>query len=271
MSWIALVYKNQDAVQREIVMADLGDLGYESFTDEDEILTAYKKGGNLEEEIKILGDFFGDSYVFELSLMEDENWNEKWESNFEPIVVREAIYVRADFHPSNAGFPYEIIINPKMSFGTGHHQTTYLILDYLLDMELSGKVVLDMGCGSGILGIFAAQKSAQHVTYIDIDEWPVANTIENLQRNNTYGKVIQGGAESIPKEHYQVILANINKLILLNDMHAYVAHMSDNGHILFSGFYENDLEDIKAKAQQLGLNYVKHKLKDNWCMAHFCK
>lgn len=271
MAFIEFKYQNESDVKREIIMADLADLGYDTFSEDADVLLAYKKGDDLKSEEEFLKKNLENSIKFELKLIQEENWNAQWESNFESIEIDQRIYIRADFHEAKPHFEFEIVINPKMSFGTGHHQTTYLILQELLSMDIIGKDVLDMGCGSGILGIFASKKGANSVDYIDIDEWPVENTKENLLRNNCQGEVLLGGAEKIPSKNYDLILANINKIILLEDMKEYCLRMQAGSQILFSGFYESDLEDIKNEAEKNGLVFSFSNSKEKWCMAKFMK
>jgi ribosomal protein L11 methyltransferase len=257
---------------RDILLAELGELPFESFEDYDKGLLAYidesKDRNNLLDDIRILK-----SSEFEISFVKSSidqvNWNEEWEKNFHPIHIDSRCTIRAPFHPkTNADI--DIIIEPKMSFGTGHHATTYQISELLLDEDLRGKHVLDMGCGTGVLGILADKLGAKSVDYIDIDTWCVKNTEENLERNSCKGQVIRGGAEKIDSK-YDLILANINRNILLEDMSTYAQHLKAEGSIYFSGFYKEDTHKIQAEAKLNGLTLVKHQLKDNWVAAKFIK
>ncbi|WP_240032176.1 50S ribosomal protein L11 methyltransferase [Psychroflexus aestuariivivens] len=256
----------------DILLAELGELPFESFENTENGLSAYiltkHDRENLLENLQILNsDEFEIS--FETEIIEQVNWNEAWETNFHPIHIVNRCTIRAPFHPkTNAEI--DIIIEPKMSFGTGHHATTFQISEMLLDEDCKGKIVLDMGCGTGVLGILAQIRGAKSADFIDIDQWCVENTTENLERNNCHGNVILGGAEKIDK-NYNLILANINRNILVRDIPIYAKHLQEKGVIFFSGFYENDLEIIKESALNEGLDYVKHQLKDDWVAAKFTK
>ena len=201
----------------------------------------------------------------------NENWNAQWESSFDPIIVDDSCLIRAPFHSVAKEYPYTITIEPKMSFGTGHHATTHLIVSALLPMDCVGKVVLDMGCGTGVLAILAEMRGSTQIDAIDIDEWAYENTIENVERNACkYIRTIQCGADAIPADAmYDLILANINRNILTHDMPLYVQHMKPGASILFSGFYESDQPEIRNAAESLGLKFVSSNLRNEWTMMHF--
>jgi ribosomal protein L11 methyltransferase len=201
----------------------------------------------------------------------DQNWNAQWESSFDPIIVDDQCLIRAPFHAVEKDYPFTITIEPKMSFGTGHHATTHLIVSAMLPMDCSGKTVLDMGCGTGVLAILAEMRGSNQIDAIDIDEWAYENTLENIERNACkHIRTIQGGAEAIPADaRYDLILANINRNILTRDMHFYVKHMNPGASILFSGFYESDQPEIRTTAEALGLTFVSANLRNEWTMMHF--
>ena len=262
----------------DIIAALAADLGFESFVESPEGTIGYIPAPLYSEEAlrEALTDFpMSDTTItFAAKEMEDKNWNEEWEKNFfEPIVVDNRCVIHSTFHKDYPKATYDIIINPQMAFGTGHHQTTRLILSYLLDIDLQGKTILDMGCGTSILAILASMRGASSLTAIDIDEWCVNNSIDNLALNHIDNiKVFQGDASSLASEGpFDVIIANINRNILLADMQYYVARMNEGAEIYFSGFYESDLPMIQAEAERLGLRYLSHRVEKDWTAAQFVK
>ena len=260
----------------DIIAALAAELGFESFVESEQGTIGYVPINQYDEQAlnEALADFpMPDTKVtFTTCEMEDKNWNEEWEKHFfEPIVVDSRCVIHSTFHKDYPKADFDIIINPQMAFGTGHHQTTRLIISYLLDIELNGKTVLDMGCGTSILAILASMRGAKALTAIDIDEWCVNNSIDNLALNNINNiKVFQGDASSLASEGpFDVIIANINRNILLADMQYYVARMNQGGEIYFSGFYERDLPMIQAEAERLGLRYISHRVEKDWTAAQF--
>lgn len=260
-------------VASEILVAELAEVGFESFVDTETGLQAYIQAPlwhtDLLNDIQILNsDEFQISYSYQT--IEQVNWNEEWEKHFEPISIDEACTVRATFHPA-ANTPYEIIIDPKMSFGTGHHETTYMMLQFLLKEELKGKKVLDMGCGTSVLAIMAAKRGATEILAIDVDEWCVENSIENVQRNSCeHIKVQLGDATSLAEEKdFDLIIANINRNILLADLPLYVPALKAGGTLLLSGFYKEDMPLIVAKAEEYGLQYVENLECNQWVAVKF--
>lgn len=209
---------------------------------------------------------------FAFQAMPDKNWNEEWEKNHKPVLVEDFCWVRAPFHPHRDDVEFEIEIEPKMSFGTAHHQTTYMMLSLLRDEPIEGKRVLDIGCGTAVLAILAAKKKAAYVEGIDVDEWAYRNAVENCERNGVpHIHCILGDANSLLNrdDKFDLIIANINRNILLHDMASYVQAMSDRSVILFSGFYESDIPAIRAKAEELGLTFDRNITRDNWTAVRF--
>lgn len=264
----------------DALIAELSNIGYDGFSYTDDGFTAYtdKASYNTEaiQNLEIL-QYFSEIYSIKTTVqeIEDQDWNKVWEENFTPIVVDNRIQVRAGFHEPIPGIEYEIIIEPKMSFGTGHHATTALMLRTILEQasNIKGKRVLDMGCGTGILSIMASKVGAREVTGIDIDEWAYNNAMENLQNNHINNITIKIGDASLlaAEKPFDIILANINRNILLNDMEHYNARLQPEGLLIMSGFYEHDLPMIREKAEYLGLEYESYHEEKQWVAACFYK
>lgn len=260
----------------DIIAAFAMELGFESFVESSNGTVGYIPAHLFDEQTlkDTLASFpmTDTTIAFTACEMEDKDWNEEWEKNFfEPIVVDSRCVIHSTFHKDYPKADFDIIINPQMAFGTGHHQTTRLIIGYLLDADMKGKSVLDMGCGTSILAILASMRGASELIAIDIDEWCVNNSIDNLALNHIDNvKVFQGDASSLTAVGpFDVIIANINRNILLADMQYYVSRMHMGGEIYFSGFYESDLPMIKAEAERLGLRYISHRVEKEWTAARF--
>ncbi len=250
----------------EILMAELIEIGFDSFTEEyDGILGYIQKDIFNEEELKniylLQNDEVEISYTYEE--MPNINWNEEWEKNFSPINVEDKVLIRAEFHESNPNM-HEIVIQPKMSFGTGHHPTTHLMIQQMLDMDLDNKKVLDMGCGTSVLAIFAKQKGAGRTVAIDIDEWSVENSKENAERNNVELDIELGTADNLGKEEFEIILANINRNILISDIPTYVSVLEDGGKLLLSGLCFFDVDDILEVCTEHNLKLEKKIQREEW-------
>jgi ribosomal protein L11 methyltransferase len=256
----------------EILIAELGQAGFESFVETEVGVTAYiQKAEWIESILNDIQILTSDEFQieFKFSEIEQVNWNEEWEKNFDPIEVDDKCIVRAPFH-GKTDHEYEIVIEPKMSFGTGHHETTYMMLQYLLENDFEGKTVLDMGCGTAVLAILAEMKGAVKIDAIDIDAWCFENSEENARRNNCKNISVElGDASSLEGRNYDVIIANINRNILLNDMAAYRKCLSDGGALYLSGFYKKDLPIIKESCNKLGFTFVDNKERNNWIAAKF--
>jgi ribosomal protein L11 methyltransferase len=255
----------------EVLPTMLGEIGFESFMETDEGVSAYIPYENFSEEaLKELLSSLSKIIRYEKTIIPDQNWNAVWESNFEPVVVAENCIVRAPFHDSRNNIEFELIIEPRMAFGTAHHETTLQMLQLLLKEDIAGKTVLDMGCGTGIIAILAEKKGASSVTAIDNDEWAYSNTCDNLKINNTKNvKALLGDASILGDKSYDVIFANINRNILLQDMKAYCNVLNDNGIIFFSGFYTEDVEAITKEAEKYGLRKKVALEKNNWSAVKF--
>lgn len=250
----------------EILMAELIEIGFDSFTEEHDGILAYiQKELFKEEELKAL-DLLQNpeikiSYTFDE--MPNVNWNEEWEKNFSPINIEDKVSIRAEFH-ENQNLQHEIIIQPKMSFGTGHHATTYLMIQQMLDMNFENKTVLDMGCGTSVLAIFAKQQGAGKTVAIDIDEWSVENSIENAARNNVDLEISQGTAVNLGSENFDIILANINRNILISDIPTYVSVLNSGGQLLLSGLCFFDVDDILEVCTAQNLTLIKKLQREEW-------
>lgn len=258
----------------EILIAELGEKPFESFIESESGFIAYIQKDlwfeTILEDIYVLqSDEFTISYSIEE--IDQVNWNEEWEKNFEPIEVDGRCYVRAPFHEKTTA-EYDIIIEPKMSFGTGHHETTHMMIQHLLETDVTNLKTLDMGCGTAILAILAEMKGAKPIDAIDIDTWCYLNSIENAERNNCKEiTVYEGDAALLKGKNYDFIIANINRNILLNDLSYYVACLNQNGMLLLSGFYTEDIPFIDAACTALGLTYVKRFERNNWVSLKYVK
>ena len=259
----------------DLLSAELGEIGFESFLEEDGLLKAYVEIDTFsEEKLKNIDTLNNDAVKVSYSFkeLEQQNWNQQWESNFSPVYVDDKICVRATFHPAEPQYIHEIVIDPKMSFGTGHHSTTHLILSSMLSIDFEGKSVLDMGSGTGVLAIFAAMQGAKPVYAIDIDEWCSVNAKENAERNGVeHIQISQGSKEQIDGIKVDVLLANINRNILLDQMEAYGNALNDNGELHVSGFYSADVDVLVEEAKKHGLNYVSSHSKNDWTTIKFEK
>ena len=259
---------------QEIALAFLGEMGFESFVETTEGLEAY-----IQEESwtpDLLDQLYplvenGLDIGWSLTAIPPENWNAVWESDFQPILIEDKCAVRAHFH-APIDVPFELVITPKMSFGTGHHQTTHMMLNTLLNNPPKDEVVLDMGCGTGVLAILAEKLGAVSIDAIDVESWCFDNTVENAAMNDCKKvNAIEGDRQLIPEKEYGTIIANINLNVLLLDIPLYAERLRSNGKLFLSGFYTHDIPAIESKANQNGLQMVDYQQKDNWVAAHFYK
>jgi len=252
----------------EILIAELGYAGFESFVETEEGVIAYIQKEDFREDI--LEDIFilkNDEFKIEYQKEEIEqvNWNSEWEKNFNPILIDDAVYIRAPFHDKLPKVKYDIVIEPKMSFGTGHHETTHMMVKHLLNIDFKDKKVLDMGCGTGVLAILAEMRGANPIDAIDIDNWCYLNAIENTERNHCKNiSVFEGNASLLINKKYDVIIANINRNILLNDIKTYANSLNESGILLLSGFYQEDIPIIDAEVSKYNLKLQTIEERKNW-------
>ncbi len=260
--------------QAEMLTALLAEIGFESFVEEENSLLSYIPEQVFDENV--LKDFFENSFpslaeVYSWKKIPQTNWNAVWESNYDPVFIDNKVCIRAPFHPKPENMELDLIIEPKMSFGTAHHPTTAQMIQLMLEEDFENKQVLDMGCGTAVLAIIASKKGCFHVDAIDIDEWSCENSEENAQRNNCDNiAVFQGDASFLnenTKSKYDIILANINKNILLRDLSIYENSLKAGGLIFMSGFYESDLNDIDSTCKQLNMKLQKQSVSKDWCAA----
>lgn len=258
----------------EILIAELGNVGFESFVENEDGVVAYIQKNNWNSSI--LDEVFVlNSKEFSIEYSQKEiaqtNWNAEWEKNFNPIEVQGLVSIRAPFH-ENINLKYDIVIEPKMSFGTGHHETTHMMVQHLIDLDLENKKALDMGCGTGILAIFAEMKGANPIDAIDIDNWCYQNSLENVERNNCKNiSVFEGDSSLLINKKYDVIIANINRNILLMDIKTFTGCLNDTGVLLLSGFYEDDIPIIDAEVSKYNLKLEKVIEKNNWVALKYVK
>ena len=257
---------------RDVLTAQFGEIGFESFVETETGFEAFIPVKSFNEEnLNFVLNEFRDDFTFSVSeeIIKSQNWNEVWEKNyFKPLVVAGECVIRAPFHTEYPKAKYEIIIEPNMAFGTGNHETTSLVIESILENNFDEKSVLDMGCGTGILGILASIKGAKSITAIDIDEWSYNGTKENAILNNIKNIDVKlGDASLLGNEKYDIIFANIHKNILLNDMQSYFNVLHQNGILIMSGFYTEDIAEIKTKAESMGFKDIGFKTKNNW-VAH---
>ncbi|OUO50740.1 50S ribosomal protein L11 methyltransferase [Parabacteroides sp. An277] len=255
----------------DVLASELGEIGFESFKENADGLQAYIPENNyreatLQEKLKQF-PIEGIRFHYTIQRIEDQDWNEEWEKNyFKPIRIGKECIIRASFHEPEKGYTYNIIIDPKMAFGTGNHATTFLMIQEMLQLDLTGKELLDMGCGTAVLAILAKMRNAQRVVAIDIDEWAYHNAIENIHINHTDDiEVALGGAERIAEfGKFDVVFANINRNILLADMHYYAANMKKDAYLFMSGFYTEDIPVLTEECRKNGLEFQSYTEKEHW-------
>lgn len=275
MDYTELVFTltTDDDFTQDLLIQDLSDLGFESFEDIAQGFRAYVNREVFQEESlkELLTGYAAFKITYLVHEIETINWNLEWEKNYPPVTIADQVYVRASFHDHRPEFALEIHIEPKMAFGTGHHDTTCLVAEYVLELDMQDKNVLDMGCGSGILAILAEKRGAASLLAVDIDEVCTSSTRENAQLNNCRNISVQtGDIGSLGSRQFDVILANINRNILLVHLERYASLLLPGGILVMSGFYENpDLEIISARARELGFTAAGHRERNKWAAAKF--
>ena len=278
MKYFEFIFKSQPSNETvyDVLASVLGDVGFESFVSSDEELKAYiqQEFCQIEAIDEVINDFplVDTNITYQYAEAEDKNWNEEWEKNyFQPIIIGERCVIHSSFHQDIPQLEYDIVINPQMAFGTGHHETTSLIVEELLNDDLTGKSLLDMGCGTSILAILARMRGAQPCTAIDIDEWCVRNSFENIELNHVDNITVkQGDASALKSEgKFDIVIANINRNILLNDMKYYVECMHKGSTLYMSGFYVDDIPMIKEEAARNGLHFEHYNEKNRWAAVKF--
>jgi ribosomal protein L11 methyltransferase len=258
----------------EILIAELGAIGFESFVENENGVTGYIQ--KTEWKSSILNDVFvlkSDEFSIHYNQKEikQTNWNAEWEKNFQPIQVDDLVSIRAPFH-ENPNLQYDIVIEPKMSFGTGHHETTHMMVQHLLELDIENKKTLDMGCGTGILAIFAEMKGAKPTDAIDIDNWCYENSLENIRRNNCkHISVYEGDSLLLTNKKYDLIIANINRNILMKDIKVYANSLNEKGILLLSGFYHEDIPILDAEVSKYNLTLENVKKRNNWVALKYSK
>ena len=280
MKYLEVTFRTQPCNETvtDVLSALCGDIGFESFMEAENGIKGYIQEALYNEDALrgMLENFPMENteISFEAVPQEDKDWNEEWEKNFfQPIILDNRCVIHSTFHKNVPQAEYDILINPQMAFGTGHHETTSLILGELLDADLQGKSLLDMGCGTSILAILAAMRGAGPITAIDIDDWCVSNSKDNIHLNHITNITVElGDASSLKgRSPFDIIIANINRNILLNDMAQYVSCMHPGSEIYMSGFYVEDIPFIRAKGEELGLRFLHYKEKNNWAAVKLIK
>ncbi len=273
MNYLEFTFKlDQIEPYRDMLVYYLNELNFETHQETETGLLSYvQKTDYIEGTVAEIVSELGTKVEFDFKEIEQQNWNAVWEAAFDPVHVTNDCVICAPFH-NIPDKPYKIVLSPKMAFGTGHHATTYLMSKQLLEENLVDQKVLDMGCGTSVLAILAEKLGASPIEAIDIDEWAYHNSLENLELNQCSKiKVEQGDASLLRNRLYNLILANINKNILLQDMQQYANCLKPQGVILFSGFYQADIDDIVDRGEKFGLSFVTHYLKDDWAMVKMIK
>lgn len=267
-NYIQIEFQNISAEQSDVLLAQLSSIGFEGFEEGENSLKAFIPSGEFDEAL-LKEITSAHNLSFTQSTIKETNWNAVWESNFDPVIVEDFVGIRADFHEPIKGVEHEILITPKMSFGTGHHATTYMMIQQMREIDFTGKTVFDFGTGTGVLAILAEKLGSINIVAIDNDEWSITNTTENLERNGVEKIELKKVDDAKGNKEYDVILANINKNIILENMDALVSQLKRGGSILFSGLLEEDETDIMNAVKSYPLNHIKKTSRNNWIALRF--
>lgn len=270
MDYIRITFADLQPEQKEILVAQLADAGYEGFEEKDNSLDAFINKKSFDKSL--LNEIsFKYQTPYTAEKIAETNWNRIWESNFEPVVVGDYVAVRADFHQPITHTKFEIVITPKMSFGTGHHATTYMMIELMEQISFKGTSVLDFGTGTGILAILAEKSGAEYVSAVDNDDWSITNAEENFEKNNCSKIILKKRSDAELGSKFDVILANINKNVILGNFEILKGQLKNHGKLLLSGLLEQDGDDILAKANELGLIPQKRLTRNNWIAIQLSK
>jgi len=268
MNYIKIIFSDLQPEQKEILIAQLADAGYEGFEEKDGSLDAFINSKSFDKVI--LNEIsFKYQTPYTKEKIAETNWNQVWESNFEPVIVDDYVAIRADFHKSITNTQFEIVITPKMSFGTGHHATTYMMIELMKEIDLNGRSVLDFGTGTGILAILAEKGGAKNIEAIDNDDWSIANAAENFEKNNCIRINLKKASTAVSEKRFDIILANINKNVIIETLALLSKQSNHGGQVLLSGLLTEDKGEILSIATGLGLKLKKELIRSNWIALHF--
>lgn len=268
MDYIKITFADLQPEQKEILIAQLVDAGYEGFEEKDSGLDAFINSKSFDTVIlKEISFKYQTPYTKEK--IAETNWNQVWESNFEPVIVNDYVAIRADFHKSITNTKFEIVITPKMSFGTGHHATTYMMIELMKEIDINGRSVLDFGTGTGVLAILAERQGAKNIDAIDNDDWSIANAAENFEKNNCTKINLRKASNAESEIKFDIILANINKNVIIENLALLSTQLNNGGQVLLSGLLKEDKDEILSIATELRLKLVKELIRSNWIALQF--
>ena len=268
MDYIKIIFTNLQPEQKEILIAQLADAGYEGFEEKESSLDAFINSKDFDK-VTLNEIFLKYQTPYTKEKIAETNWNQVWESNFEPVIVDDYVAIRADFHKPVTHTKFEIVITPKMSFGTGHHATTFMMINLMKEIDFNGRSVLDFGTGTGILAILAEQEGAQNIEAIDNDDWSIGNAGENFEKNNCIKINLRKASTAASKIEFDIILANINKNVIIENLALLSGLLTKGGEVLLSGLLKEDKDEILRIATGLGLKLKKELIRSNWIALQF--